>query len=223
MTTFCLIHGSTQSSAGWDLLVPELERLGHETVRTVLPNDLLASATRYADLIAASIPEDLEDVVVVAHSASGLFLPLVPSRRTVHQLVFLAAVIPRLGASLLDQLKADPTMMNPEWLGKNPVDNDQFAHQFLFHDCSPETGAWALTTRRLTNARQAVLETCPLERWPDVPCSYILCAGDRTIRPEWSRQAARERLGCEALELPGGHCPHVSRPRALAGMLAAIR
>jgi hypothetical protein len=26
----------------------------------------------------------------------------------------------------------------------------------------------------------------------------------------------------EALELPGGHCPHVSRPVELAAMLAAI-
>lgn len=205
------------------MLIPELERLGHEAIRVDLPNDPAVSATRYVDLIAEAIPADLEDVVVVAHSASGLFLPLVPSRRPARRLVFLAAVLPQIGASLIDQIKADPSMMNPEWLGKNPVDDDQIAHRFLFHDCSPETAAWALTTRRLTNSRQAIVETCPLEQWPAVPCTYILCTGDRTIQPDWSRQAARERLGCEALELPGGHCPHVSRPHELAEMLVAIR
>jgi pimeloyl-ACP methyl ester carboxylesterase len=223
VSTFCLVHGSTQNSCGWDLLVPELQRLGHETVCADLPNDPAASATQYADLVAAAIPANLRDIVVVAHSASGLFLPLVPSRRRVHRLVFLAAVLPQIGASLIDQLKENPSMMNPEWIGKNPVDDDQIAHQFLFHDCSPETAAWALKTRRLTNARQAIVETCPLETWPAVPCSYILCTGDRTIQPDWSRQASRARLGCEALELPGGHCPHVSRPRELAEMLTAIR
>jgi pimeloyl-ACP methyl ester carboxylesterase len=223
VSAFCLVHGSTQNSTAWDLLIPELRLLGHEAVRMELPNDPAASATQYADLIAEAVPADLLDVTVVAHSASGLFLPLVPSRRQVRRLVFLAAVVPQLGASLLDQFKANPSMLNPDWIGKNPVDDDQIARQFLFHDCSPETAEWALTTRRLTNARQAIVEICPLERWPAVPCTYILCTGDRTIQPDWSRQAARERLGCEALELPGGHCPHVSRPRELAEMLAAIR
>jgi len=223
MTTFCLVHGSTQDSSGWDLLVPELERLGHQTIRMDLPNDPAASATQYADWIADAIPADLQDATVVAHSASGLFLPLVPSLHPIRRLVFLAAVLPCIGVSLIDQLKADSSMMNLEWLGKNPVADDQIARQFLFHDCSPATAAWALTTRRLTNARQAIVETCPLEQWPAVPCNYILCTGDRTIQPDWSRHAARERLGCEALELPGGHCPHVSRPRELAEMLAAIR
>jgi pimeloyl-ACP methyl ester carboxylesterase len=223
MSAFCLVHGSTQHSSGWDLLVPELQRLGQQALRVDLPNDPAASATRYADVIAYAIPEDRQDVTVVAHSASGLFLPLVPSRRRVRRLVFLAAVLPQIGASLIDQLKENPSMMNPDWLGKNPVDDDRIAREFLFHDCTPETAEWALKTRRLTNARQAIMETCPLERWPEVPCTYILCTGDRTIQPDWSRHAARERLGCEALELPGGHCPHVSRPRELAEMLAAIR
>jgi len=219
---FCLVHGSTQNSSGWDLLVPALERLGHDAVCPDLPNDPAASATHYADAIADAIPPGREDVTVVAHSASGLFLPLVPSRRRVHRLVFLAAVIPRIGMSLIDQLRSDQRMMNPEWLGKNPVEDGQIAHQFLFHDCSPDVAEWALTTRRLMNARQAMVEISPLTNWPAVPCTYILCIGDRTIQPEWSRHAARELLGCEALELAGGHCPHVSRPRELAEMLAGL-
>jgi pimeloyl-ACP methyl ester carboxylesterase len=71
-------------------------------------------------------------------------------------------------------------------------------------------------------ARQAMLEICPLSKWPGVPSSYVVCAEDRTIQPEWSRRAARERLGIEAVELPGGHCPHVSRPGELAEVLAAL-
>lgn len=109
MSLFCLVHGSTQNASCWDLLIPKLEQHGHDTVRMNLPtNEPEASATRYADVIAEAIPADRGDTVVVAHSASGLFLPLVPGKRRIRRLVFLAAVIPRLGKSLLDQVSDNP-------------------------------------------------------------------------------------------------------------------
>jgi len=223
MSLFCLVHGSTQNASCWDRLIPRLEQRGHETVRMNLPaNEAEASATRYAEVIAHSIPPEREDVIIVAHSASGLFLPLVPGKRRVQRLVFLAAVIPHIGKSLRDQVNEDKTMFNPDWLGKDPTKDEQLARQFLFHDCSPEATDWALGTMSLMFARQAILEICPLKEWPDVPSSYILCAEDRAIQPQWSRRAARERLGVEAIELPGGHCPYVSRPDQLADALSFI-
>jgi pimeloyl-ACP methyl ester carboxylesterase len=223
MVTFCLVHGSTQSAAGWDRLVAELERRGHRTiVPTLAANEPEASATRYADQIVRMLPEDASDVVVVAHSASGLFLPLVPAHRKVRYLVFLAAVIPKIGASLLDQFRAEPDMMSPDWVGKDPTASDEIAMRFLFHDCTPEIARWALTTRRLMYARGAYTEVCPLDRWPDVGSAYIVCANDRTITPAWAKSAARERLGVAPIELPGGHCPHVSRPAELAEALVGI-
>jgi pimeloyl-ACP methyl ester carboxylesterase len=221
MSLFCLVHGSTQDPSGWDLLAPDLKALGHNTVLVDLPVDQpAASASVYADRIAESI--DSDDAIVVAHSASGLFLPLVPTKRRVARIVFLAAVVPQIDKSLIDQVRSEPAMMNPDWRGKNPVDDDRVAMEFLFHDCTPEVARWAMTTRRLMMARQAMLEIFPLDQWPSVPCASIVCSGDRTIQPEWSRRVARERLGVEPVELDAGHCPHVSRPGALAQVLDAI-
>jgi len=223
MSLFCLVHGSTQNAACWDLLIPKLERRGHDVVRMNLPTDEPeASAARYAEVIAASIPLDCDDAIVVAHSASGLFLPLVPQRRLVRRLVFLAAVIPQIGKSLRDQVNEDKNMFNPEWLGKDPTKDDELARKFLFHDCSPEMTSWALSTMNLMFARQAILEICPLSIWPAVSSSYILSLDDKAIQPEWSRRAARERLGVDPIELPGGHCPYVSRPSDLADVLSAL-
>ena len=220
MGVFCLVHGSTQNASGWDLLVPELHRRGHRTITATLPVDEPeASATRYADAIVEVLPPDCSDLVLVGHSASGLFLPLVAARRPLRQVVFLAALIPKIGASLLDQFRANPDMLNPDWVGKDPTKDDEVAMEFLFHDCPPEIARWALTTRSLMNARGAMEEVCPLSRWPDVACSYIVCSEDRTISPEWSRRAARELLSIEPIELAGGHCPHVSRPAELAEVL----
>jgi hypothetical protein len=140
MSLFCLVHGSTQNASCWDLLIPKLEQHSHQVVRVNLPtSEPEASATRYAEVIVAAIPADRDDAIVVAHSASGLFLPLVPQKRHVRRLVFLAAVIPRIGKSLLDQINDDKGMFNPEWLGKDPTKDDQLALKFLFHDCSSET------------------------------------------------------------------------------------
>jgi hypothetical protein len=39
---------------------------------------------------------------------------------------------------------------------------------------------------------------------------------------EWQHKAARELLGVEPIDLPGGHCAPVSRPEALADALVCI-
>jgi len=221
MATFVLVHGSTHSARAWDLVKSELERQHQSVITPELPADeATAGATRFADVIAASIQET-EHPIVVAHSASGWFLPLVAGRRRVQRLVFLAAAIPRLGMSFLELLKAEPDMINPAWLGKDPR-VEAVADEFLFHDCPPDRRSWAHATIRVVNARQVMVERYPLEQWPEAPVSCIVCAEDRTIQPSWSRRIAKSQLRVEPLELPGGHCPYVSRPRKLTEMLIQI-
>jgi hypothetical protein len=47
-------------------------------------------------------------------------------------------------------------------------------------------------------------------------------AADRTLRPEWMRQTARQRLGIEPAPMETGHCPHVAQPETLAGILTSL-
>jgi pimeloyl-ACP methyl ester carboxylesterase len=51
------------------------------------------------------------------------------------------------------------------------------------------------------------------------PSTYVLPTGDRTLTPAWMRRAATERLRTDPVEVPGGHCPHVSRPEQVAALL----
>lgn len=221
MAVFILVHGSTHSPRAWDLVRFELERKKHTVITPELPADEPdASGTRYADVIADSIAER-EAPIVVAHSASGWFLPLVAARRPVRRLVYLAATVPRIGCSFLERLQSEPEMINPAWVGKDPRE-EAVANEFLFHDCPPERLAWAHATLRLLIARRVATEHYPLEEWPAVPVSYIVCSDDRTINPVWSRKIARDELGVEPMEIPGGHCPYVSRPDVLADILMEI-
>lgn len=223
MSRFCLVHGSTQNASGWKLLVPELVNRGHDVVSVRLPTDEPeSSGTRYAEIIGDSLKNSKENAVVVAHSVSGLFLPLVAAHYPVSRMVFLVAIIPQVGKSFLEQVQDNRDMFWPDWIGKDPTKDHESALHFLFHDCAPETAKWALTTLSLMYARQAMVEIFPLDHWPDVPSSYILCREDRTLQPDWLREAVRERLGVTPNELPGGHCPHVSRPRELAEVLDGL-
>jgi pimeloyl-ACP methyl ester carboxylesterase len=225
MTSYCLIHGSGQGPEGWKLLVQELERRGHRVLTPALDMSRTDEGLVWH---AETIVEALErsglqspEVVCVAHSASGMYLPLVAERWPPRRMVFLAATVPRPGLSIADQYRADSSMFNPAWVGKNPMADD-IALEFVFHDCPPERLDWALSTRVFFYAKRAIEEPCPLSAWPAVPAAYIVCADDRTITPAWQRKAAQEWLGVEPVELPGGHCPHVSRPEALADVLERV-
>ena len=156
-----------------------------ESIRVSLPTNCPeASATVYADAIAAALPDD--QTIVVAHSASGVFLPLVPSRHKIRRMVFLGAMVPRPGTSVMKQVQTDPSIFNPAWIGKNPVADDELAREFLFHDCTEDVYRWALGTRSLLFARGAMIEDCPLTKWPDAPASFIVCSEDRTITADWA-------------------------------------
>jgi Alpha/beta hydrolase family len=111
-------------------------------------------------------------------------------------------------------------MFHPDWLGVDPTSDPQLALRFLFHDCDPQTQQWALGTLRLFNPGPAVYQHTPAPLPATITCSFILPTRDRTLRPEWMRQAARQRLRTQPAEVNAGHCPHVSQPGTIADILA---
>jgi pimeloyl-ACP methyl ester carboxylesterase len=225
MTAYCLLHGSGQGPEGWRLLAEALERRGHAVLTPAFDVDATdEGALWHAETLVASLEDSgwkSGDTVLVAHSGSGMFLPLVADRWPARRMVFLAALVPRPGSSIRQLSGADASMFNPAWLRQDPKE-DQVAREYVFHDCPLPRLAWAMSTRIVFHARRALEEPCPLTTWPAVPASYIACAEDRTLSPAWQCRVAREWLGVEPIVLPGGHCPHVSRPEALADALERL-
>lgn len=218
MAIFVLVHGSAHSARAWELLKSRLEEMHHAVIAPELPADEPdAGAMCYAEVIADAIPGG-EQPIVVAHSASGWFLPLAASLRSVRRLVFLAAAVPKLGMSFLDLFQAEPEMINPVWIGKDPR-KPEVINEFLLHDCPPDRLHWAQNEIRVLNLRSVWDERYPLREWPNAPASYIVCSQDRTFQPAWSRRVARTQLHSEPIELSAGHCPYISRPNELAEIL----
>ncbi len=65
-------------------------------------------------------------------------------------------------------------------------------------------------------------EVTPLATWPDVESRSIVCTDDHAINPEWVREAARDRLGTEAVAIAGGHSPFLTRPAELAKLIDSL-
>ena len=220
MPDIVLIHSTGQSAKGWERLIGELAARGSPAHAVDLPNDrpeLLAQD--YANFLADRYG-DLDQPFVLAHSGSGPLLPAAATALGAQRQVWLAAWVPHPSLSFIGDVRAhQQEAFARDWIGRDPTVEDEAALHFVYHDCDAETQAWALTTRRPFFPEAAYNETIALET--AIPSTYILALEDRTIRPAWQRKMALERLGIEPVELPGGHCPNVSRPRQLAEILAS--
>jgi pimeloyl-ACP methyl ester carboxylesterase len=216
-----LIHSTGQSARGWERLIDALEALGARAHAIDLPNDRPELLARdYASLLADRFAH-LDRPVVLAHSGSGPLLPQAATALGARRQVWLAAWVPHPSLSFFDDVRAHKEeAFAPDWVGRDPTADDEAALHFVYHDCDAETQAWALATRRPFFPEAVYAERVVLE--PAIPSTYILAREDRTIRPDWQRRMALERLAVEPVELRGGHCPNVSRPRELADLLVRL-
>ncbi|MEO8892134.1 MAG: alpha/beta hydrolase [Coleofasciculaceae cyanobacterium] len=246
MSLFCLVHGANQGTWCWERLIPELEARGHQAITMDLPIDEPStSLSNYADVVIQSLQDVDDQVILVGHSMAGMIIPLVAMQRPIRKLMFLCALLPQIGmsgldqfydevdpnrlkevgykpplASLFEQLSDEPNMYNPASLTKKQVSQDEtIAKEICFHDCEPDVAHWAISKLRDMRSLSHLTEVFPLQTLPNVECDYIVCMDDRIISPTWSKYAARKRLKVEAIELPGGHYPHISHPIQLAEVL----
>ena len=185
---FVLVHGTTQSPAGWDRLVAALTRRGHRGVTVDLWTDEpLVGVGDYAQLAAAQVSA-CNGPVVVVHSGSGALLPIIAEALDATAMVWLAAYIPDFTnrRSLFDEIQAYPTrLFHADWLGVDPTADTSAACRFLFHNCDPNLQQWARPTcehsprppptgtRPALNRRRSPPPTLP--RPPTAPCARTGC------------------------------------------------
>jgi pimeloyl-ACP methyl ester carboxylesterase len=225
-TTLALVHGAYHGTWCWTRLVPELESRGFEVVSPDLPcDDPTAGLAEYAATVEEAIG-DRDDVVVVGHSLGSMTIPLVAAHRPVRRMIVLCSVPTGPGPAIDGQLAA---MVTPEFVaaprfhdadGREVLGN-QAARRLFFDDCSEADACWAVTMLRPQSPRP-LTEPTPLAEWPEAPQTVILTTDDRVLRSSWAVRAARDRLGGDdPVLLPGSHSPFLSRPVALADVLAA--
>jgi pimeloyl-ACP methyl ester carboxylesterase len=217
-----LVHGGLCGAWCWARLEPELARLGHRTHTLDLPiGDPEAGLDDYADVVVEAMAS-LERPWLVGHSMGGLVVPRAALRRPVGGLVFLCAGFPPTSEVEFEEDLAARDPRNASHFihdgeGRITLSFDDAVHDF-FHDCPEEIQRWAFARMR-PQATGPFEGYAPIERYPDVPMNAIVATDDRIVLREPHRTLIRRRIGVEPEELPGGHCPFLSRPRPLAERL----
>ena len=216
---FVLIPGAGGAAWYWHRVVSELRARGHEAVAVDLPGaDESAGLPEYADAVIAAIGGQ-RDVVVVAQSMGGFSAPMACSRVPVRLLVLVNAMIPLPGETPGDwwgDTGWEPARVAAAQAGGYSAEFD-LATYFL-HDV-PADVATAGEEHQYAEADIAFGQPCAIERWPDVPTRVIAGRDDRFFPLKFQRQVARERLGADVNEIPGGHLAALSRPAELTDQL----
>jgi pimeloyl-ACP methyl ester carboxylesterase len=218
---FVLIPGAGGLAWEWHRLEPELRALGHDVVPVQLPaGDDSAGLAEYADTVVDAIG-DRTGIVLVAQSFGGFTAPLVCERVQVELLVLLNAMVPLPGETFGEWwANTDHGSAYRDYaatLGLSPTDlqDDRVVY---YHDLPDALVEEAL---RLESDQSSTPldQPWPLERWPDVPTRVLSGRDDRMFPAVFQRRVARERLGLDSDEIPGGHMVALANPKGLAERL----
>ena len=162
--------------------------------------------------------------MLVAQSLAGFTAPLVCERLPVDLLVLLNAMIPMPGETGSDwwgntgsgaAMRAHLAAIG---LPAGAAEDDRVLY---FHDVPPPIVEEAYARGEPKQSMTPMGQPFPLPAWPEVPTRIIAGGDDRLFPLEFQRRVARDRLGIEVDELPGGHMLALSRPRELAERLLA--
>lgn len=223
--TLLLVHGSWHGPWCWDRLIPELDRHGIAARTVALPSCAAdpgpwGTLQDDADGVSAAARQIDGPVAVLGHSYGGVVISHAQYPENVTRLVYLGAVMPDSGRSLVSYLPPGPL---PEYVldrgdGTLMV-NRAVIGRDLYGDCDADTVAWASSRVVPQNAAGP---TTPIGEaaWRRIPSTFIVLLDDLTIPTSLQRSLAGQAT--ETGELPGSHSPFASRPAALADMLAGI-
>ncbi len=221
MTTFVLLHGSGEGGWHWGAVVRALRRRGHEAVAPDLTTDRDdATWERCADEAAEAVG-GASDVVVVGHSAGGLLVPLVAERLAARGAVYVAGMVPRAGEDAYAWFGALGWSEAVAAQSRRDGVTGSADPAVAFHHDVP-----AALTAEAQRRERPTSDVLARRAWPEAevlvaPSTYVVTTADRFLPPPVQRRAA-ERLGVRTpLEIDAGHCPHLSRPQELAGLLVA--
>jgi pimeloyl-ACP methyl ester carboxylesterase len=241
MTTFVMIHGAHHGSWCWDLVAPALRAAGHGVhtptltglaERKHLMSAQVTLATHVSDVVNLIELNDLQDIVLVAHSYGGIVGAQVAAHcvRRMKHLVWVDAHMPHSGESwgdLLEKTVVEQRMQEARERGLGiaiPV---------------PDTAAWGITAQSDAKLHAWMMQRLtphPLSPLTDrakfdevrvnaLPKLYISCEQPilPTMNKSRDRAKASQHAGAWRVEvLQTGHDPMLTMPKELTQLLLSI-
>lgn len=237
MPDILLVHGTSHGAWCFRDLIPALEALGHTARAIDMPshgNDTTPVADVTLDSCAQAIVDALdEDTVVLGHSWGGF--PITRAADMAHEtcqnkiarLIYLCAYAPWDGHSLAEMRRAAPRQPLMKAVRKSAdglsytIDPAQVRDAF-YHDCPEGTADFALAnlTPQSIAAQETKISLGDGHR--QIPRSYIRCADDQTIPPEFQVTMTKDWPAADVYEMPTSHSPFFADPASLAALIDQI-
>jgi pimeloyl-ACP methyl ester carboxylesterase len=239
---FLLVHGGATTGRFWDWVVPHLDE---PSLAVNLPGRLDRPAdldTLTVDEAAASVVRDVHasdlgteaELLVVAHSSGGLEVPSIVvglGVERVRGIVLNAASVPPEGGNGFDCMRARHRELSLQALAAADATGEHIRTPKPEPASMRTSSGEELTDEQhafITDPTRCVEDSFNLYRQPvhwskvaTVPVTYILNLRDRALPLELQKDMATRLPGpVSVVELDAGHLAAVTRPEALAALIA---
>lgn len=233
MAKILLIHGAAHGAWCWRDTIPALAAFGHDATAIDLPGhgqDPTPIEDVTLDDYARAILDAIDGpTVLLGHSMGGY--PITRAAEidpaNIAHLVFLCAYTPWPGLSLSQmRMQAEeqpllPAIRLSEDRRSFSFDPDMAPDKF-YNDCPPEAVADALRHLCPESIAASATPVTLTERSQAKPRSYITCARDQAIPPQFQRVMAQRFEPTRTREIDSSHSPFLSMPRTLAATIDSL-
>jgi len=210
--TYVLVPGAGGAASYWHLVQRELDARQLASIAVGLPaGDDSKGLSEYVDVV-VDAAVGLDDIVLVAQSLGGFTASLAADKLPTSRLVLLNAMIPVPGESAGEWWAAtgsSQAMRQSDIRDGRDPDGEFDLDVYFLHDVP----AAALEADDQSEQSDAIFATpWTLSAWPDVSTTVLAARDDRFFPYEFQQRVARERLGLDVVEVPGGHLAALSYP-----------
>src|SRR5712675_1634748 len=215
-----LVHGGFVDGSGWAAVYGILKKDGYDVA--VVQNPTLSMADDVA-VTKRVIAAQGGPVLLVGHSYGGVVITEAGTDPKVAGLVYIAAFAPDRGESVGSLIKNPlpgapvPPILPPQD-GYLFLDRAKFRASFAA-DVSEARAAF-LADSQVPWGVAALSGAVSEPAWKTKPSWYLVATEDKMIPPPAQRQMAT-RAGATVVEAAGSHAIYVSKPEAVAALIAA--
>lgn len=213
-----LVHGAFADGSSWSKIIPPLQAKGFNVVAVQNPLTSLED-----DVAAVKRAIALMDgpVILVGHSWGGMVITEAGVDPKVVGLVYISALIPDTGQSVVDVVSAFPPAPGS---GEFRADESGFLHLSLkgineyFAQTLPSAQRRILFSTQVHWAASATEQKVTNIAWKLKPSWCIVATEDKTINPDLERAEAA-MISATVLELNADHVPMLSEPKRVANFI----
>ena len=219
MASIVLVHGGFVDGSGWEDVYKILKKDGYEVSIVQNPTTSLADDVAFTKRV---VDAQKGPVILVGHSYGGVVITEAGTDPKVVALVYIAAFAPDRGESVAALIK-DPAPgapvppILPAGEGFLGLDKAKFRDSFAA-DVARDKAEF-MANSQVPWGVGALQGTITEPAWRVKPSWYLIATADRMIPPP-AQKAMSARAGSTVVEVDGSHAVYVSKPKAVAALIA---